>query len=275
VDTFSVRPIAEEKRLPIALSRVRDSKDKIAINPFKSLPLSFNHPMKAIDTALINFRLITVETKDTSRTGDIDTLGNQAIDSLTISKTDSLSANSDSTLVSLEQKGPRIAADFQIDSLSKRILRLDFPWEEDLHYQLELLPGAITDWYNEANPDTILLNYEVKPKNDFGNINLTVTEMDSSQQYWFQLLLGENVVDTFSVNNATSFSQSFPALVPGNYSLKVIEDLNGNSRWDAGNYDKKLQPEKISVAKIEELRAGWDVEAEVKIDFSKKQKTEN
>jgi len=47
--------------------------------------------------------------------------------------------------------------------------------------------------------------------------------------------------------------------------------LNGNGRWDPGNYDKKLQSEKISTAAIEELRAGWDVEAEVKVDFEKKQ----
>jgi len=115
------------------------------------------------------------------------------------------------------------------------------------------------------------LTYEVKAKSDFGTINLTATEMDSTKSYWFELRLGTNVVKDFLVQNDTIHKISFPALLPGKYELKIIEDLNGNKRWDPGNYNKKLQSEKISTAAIEELRAGWDVEAEVKIDFEAKQ----
>jgi len=82
--------------------------------------------------------------------------------------------------------------------------------------------------------------------------------------------LGKNVVKAFAVQNSKVYKEVFPALLPGKYSLKVIEDLDGNGRWSTGNYDKKIQPERISTASIEELRAGWDVEAEVKIDFENK-----
>jgi len=158
--------------------------------------------------------------------------------------------------------------------LIKRTLIITHEWEDNADYQLEILPGALIDWYDEPNADTILLNYTVKPKNDFGTINLTATEMDSTKSYWFQLLLGENEVKAFAVQNKKEYKESFSALLPGKYSIKVVEDLDGDSRWSTGNYDKKLQPERISTASIEELRAGWDVEAEVKVNFDKEEKEE-
>ena len=119
-----------------------------------------------------------------------------------------------------------------------------------------------------------MLNYTVNPKNDFGTINLTATEMDSTKSYWFQLLLGENVVKAFTVQDKQEYKESFSALLPGKYSIKVVEDLDENGRWSTGSYDQKLQPERISTASIEELRAGWDVEAEVKVNFINEEEEE-
>ena len=187
---------------------------------------------------------------------------------------DTIGSKIDSTAVSLTKKGERLVAAYAIDSLIKRTLRLSYDWQENMTYQLEILPGALIDWYEQPNQDTIVLTYEVKPKNDFGTINLTVTEMDTTKSYWFQLRLGTNVVKEFAIQNATAYKESFPALLPGKYEVKIIEDLNGNGRWDPGNYDKKLQSEKISTASVEELRAGWDVEAEVKVNFEEKETPE-
>ena len=32
---------------------------------------------------------------------------------------------------------------------------------------------------------------------------------------------------------------------PGKYTARLIEDTNGNYKWDTGNYEKKLQPEMV------------------------------
>ena len=293
IDTLKVRALNRNLQ-PIELARQRAADEKIPINPFKPLPLTFNHPLKNVDTALVNFREITIEAAaiDSSENEVIDTLIEQRedqpvkvilTDSTAIIKDgnlvdvedESLEEEEEETVVSVTTKGERLVAGYQIDSLIKRTLILSYDWEENKTYQLEILPGALIDWYDESNKDTILLNYEVKSKSDFGTINLTATEMDSTLSYWFQLRLGTNVVKEFLVQNTKTYKESFPALLPGKYEMKIIEDLNGNGRWDPGNYDKKLQSEKISTAAIEELRAGWDVEAEVKIDFeSPKNETE-
>ena len=288
IDTLKIKALSRNLT-PIALSRQRAADEKIPINPFKSLPLTFNHPLKNVDTALVNFRKVVIQAMaaDSTQVTKVDTLDTNIeeervkvilTDSTAIIKDgnqenaaiDTLAEKIDSSFVSLIQKGTRLVATYQIDSLIKRTLILSYDWEENATYQLEILPGALIDWYDESNKDTILLTYEVKPKNDFGTINLTATEMDSTLNYWFQLRLGTNVVKEFLVQNTKIYKASFPALLPGKYELKIIEDLNGNGRWDPGNYDKKLQSEKISTAAVEELRAGWDVEAEVKVDFEAK-----
>jgi len=287
IDTLKVKAL-NQITTPIALSRQRAADEKIPINPFKPLPLTFNHPIKNIDTSLVNFRALLIQT------ASIDSVESEAIDtaitikeekpvrviltdSTAIIKTENknplpadeaTNEKNDTSLV-LTQVGPRLVVSYKIDSLIKRTLMISYDWEENTTYQVEILPGALIDWYEQPNQDTILLMYEVKSKSDFGTINLTATEMDSTKSYWFQLLLGTNVVEEFLVANTKIYKQSFPALLPGKYELKVIEDLNSNGRWDPGNYDKKLQSEKISTATIEELRAGWDVEAEVKIEFEK------
>ncbi len=291
IDTLKVKALSR-KLQPIALTRQRAADEKIPLNPFKPLPLTFNHPLKNVDTSLINFNEIVatapfldsidiIEEEVESLDKAIPTKEEVPVkviltDSTAIIKDESIKIDSlpkkiDSAFVSLTKKRERLVANYEIDSLIKRKLILSYDWQENTLYQLEILPGALIDWYEAPNQDTILLTYEVKPKNDFGTINLTATEMDSTKNYWFELRLGTNVVKDFLVQNTTTYKASFPALLPGKYELKIIEDLNGNSRWDPGNYDKKLQSEKISTASIEELRAGWDVEAEVKIDFEEKQ----
>ena len=48
--------------------------------------------------------------------------------------------------------------------------------------------------------------------------------------------------------------------------VQIIEDVNGNNKWDPGNYDLKTQSERLFFRKLEELRAGWDLESEVSVD---------
>jgi len=90
---------------------------------------------------------------------------------------DTLEENVDSAVVSLIETGERLVAGYQIDSLIKRTLILSYDWQENKTYQLVFLPGALIDWYDESNKDTILLNYEVKAKGDFGTINFKIRKL--------------------------------------------------------------------------------------------------
>ena len=54
---------------------------------------------------------------------------------------------------------------------------------------------------------------------------------------------------------------AFEYLDPGKYKLKAIVDLDANSVWSPGNFNKWLQPEKIVFYKgTLEVRANWDID---------------
>ena len=49
-------------------------------------------------------------------------------------------------------------------------------------------------------------------------------------------------------------------LAPGEYSVRVIEDLNKNGQWDTGDAGLTVQPERVFDFKPVKIRANWEVE---------------
>ena len=59
----------------------------------------------------------------------------------------------------------------------------------------------------------------------------------------------------------------FTNLLPGEYSFRIIDDLNGNGYWDGGDFDNKTMPEKVYIyPKSQKVRGNWD--AEVTLNLS-------
>jgi len=147
---------------------------------------------------------------------------------------------------------------------AQKQLILQYSWKENITYRLEVLPAAVTDIFGISNADTVALQRKTAVRKDFGSINLQIDSLDADAQYLIELLAGEEeVLETFVVNNTTSWQQRFTGLQPGTFNVKIILDENQNGRWDTGNYDAKRQPEPIYTRKLEQLRANWEVEAQV------------
>jgi len=101
---------------------------------------------------------------------------------------------------------------------------------------------------------------------EFGNINLTVDSLDADLNYVFELMLNNDVIETLKNSGEPKFQHNFIALPPGNYTLRIVEDTDGNGKWSPGNYDLKTQSERVFEKKIEEVRANWDVDAVLEIE---------
>jgi len=260
-DTIAVKALAKNlAQKKLRLPQKRRSKKGLGstqLNPMKPIKLTFNHPIVQVDTSLIFFREDSVRVME-----EMDTF-NLSVDSILI---DSISVDSN-LVASTSDTVIYIQATFEIDSIDQRTVVINYPWKETLTYELQILPGAIKDLYNLENVDTLNKTYLVKEQKDFGSIQLMASEMDSLQQYHFELLFNDNIVVDFEVVGVTTYERKFEGLPPGNYSVKVVEDLNANGRWDSGDYYKKLQPERISTAELEELKANWEIKAEVKVKF--------
>ncbi len=56
-------------------------------------------------------------------------------------------------------------------------------------------------------------------------------------------------------------------LTPGNHSLRMILDRNGNGRWDSGDLDVGVQPEVvIAHGETINVRAAWDLAIDLKLE---------
>lgn len=74
----------------------------------------------------------------------------------------------------------------------------------------------------------------------------------------FQLIQNDKVKIEASFNK---FPYLFDNIPPGNYVLKYIIDINKDSLWSTGNWEKRIQPEKVLNYPSEiMIRSNWDLE---------------
>ncbi len=148
-----------------------------------------------------------------------------------------------------------------MDSLLPRRLVFSHRWGTGAH-QLTLLPGAVTDLYGTANADTLRRLVNGLPPKQLGGLNLTVKDLKPGMSYLLQLLNGSNAEEERRFSAAqTEQKFAFANLPAATYTAQVIEDRNGNGRWDTGDYDAHRQPEPLYTKKLDPLRANWEVEA--------------
>ena len=142
-------------------------------------------------------------------------------------------------------------------------ITFDFKKEEDEKYTLELLPGAIKDFYDTTN-DTLKYNFSTKQLSDYGNLRINLTNAKRFPII-VELLDKENVLYRMSSSDKTSFF--FETIEPKLYTVRIIYDDNANDEWDTGNYLAKKQAEEIIYfPKLIDVRANWDVEQDFILD---------
>ncbi len=154
----------------------------------------------------------------------------------------------------------------ELDSISTyKKLNIRYKWNAEAKYKIVLLPNTLTDLFGFKNKDTIEQQISIRSLKEFGNLNLTINNLDSLQQYVFRLEQAGKVIQTFKVADVKTWKQQIVAMPPGKYDMVIITDVNRNGRWDTGSYAQKLQPEPIITKELEALRANWDVEAVIDI----------
>lgn len=153
--------------------------------------------------------------------------------------------------------------DFSVsrDSGNLRRLVLAPNWQQEKSYNLTLLPGAITDFWGVPNADTLQRIFNVLVEKQLGTIALTLEKLRPGTAYVLQIMNGNAVEAEWAfVADAEQKRRLFPQLQVANYTLRLLEDRNGNGRWDTGDYWTKRQPEAIFTRKLDPLRANWEME---------------
>jgi uncharacterized protein (DUF2141 family) len=161
----------------------------------------------------------------------------------------------------------------KVDSLKPRRLVFSKVWVPDATYQLTLLPGAITGWWQVSNQDTLRITFNVNGEKQLGALSLSIEQLKPGQSYYFQLQNGKTVVEERRFTAATNTERIQIKYLPtAKYTVQLVEDTNGNGRWDTGNYFARRAPEVIWRKELEALRANWELEAVFEATDSKEKK---
>ncbi len=137
-------------------------------------------------------------------------------------------------------------------------LPLPLTFEDKGNYSV-LIADSVFFGYHGLTNDSLRIDFVTQSEKDYGSLTMEYVLPDGDSPYIAQLwngtlLLQEDVL-------TTSQTITYPHLDPGNYSILVVEDTNGNGLWDTGDYHSKRQPETIhKFPKSIHIRAYWETE---------------
>ncbi len=135
-------------------------------------------------------------------------------------------------------------------------------WESEANYRLVVLPGAISSIYSLEH-DTIDVKFSTRDLEYYGQILLSLENV--KDRVIIQLFSGKNMLRERIIEEDGQYV--FPFLAPKEYSFKFVHDLNGNGKWDTGNYMEKLQPEPVELLPVKiEVRSNWDHDVTMKLE---------
>ena len=143
------------------------------------------------------------------------------------------------------------------DTISPCKAWLRFKSIEESRYVLDFMPGTITSVYGLKN-DTLEHKFVSQKSSFYGKLIVTTDIMPYPVivQLWDKdKFIKQLIVD--SKTGKTTFNQ----LQPGLYTLKLVYDTNGNSKWDEGSFMLKHQPEEVYFyPELVKVRSDWEIE---------------
>lgn len=156
------------------------------------------------------------------------------------------------------------------DTASLRRYRIGSDWEPGGQYTLTIPAGALRNVAGEQN-DSIVGAYTVYDPERFATLLIHLKARDPEARYVVQLL-DQNGKVTDERRDARAGDLRFNYVAPGEVRLRLVEDRNGNGRWDTGSVVERRQPERSELYANEAgedrftTRANWELEFTVDAD---------
>lgn len=145
------------------------------------------------------------------------------------------------------------------DSLDFTKYRIGHRWEFNEEYQLEIDSAAA---YSISGYPSNAFTQKLKVRDEgyYSKITLDVSNVHGS--CFVQLLKNtdkEEVVQQIALDKDGAIE--FPYLAPDKFKIRLVIDPNKNGKWDAGNIDEGLQPERVVYyQKILKTRSNFQIE---------------
>ena len=151
-----------------------------------------------------------------------------------------------------------------IDTTLKKVTVTN-KWLPDSSYRLIVSKDVGSDSTGLVLAKSDTIRFRTKSETDYGSLKINFTNFDKSKNPVLQFVRNSEVVKSYALTIPTWSAALFE---PGEYELRILYDDNQNTLWDAGNYAKKLQPEKVySISQKLNIRANWENERDIQLGY--------
>jgi hypothetical protein len=224
---------------------------------------------KGIETDSLKFTLkhdtLTKSYEYRIRKGEPDSLKVTVVQNGTLHLADTLKIRTNTPLkdfdvdaISLRDKDS-VSVPFKLAQNNKHELQMLFDVFPSENYQLQLLPGAITDFFDMTH-DTLAVKLNTKSRVDYGNLSLRLGNVPSFPIFIDLLDEKEEIKRSVYVTEPRGIFR-FAYLRPNKYYIRVRIDENANGKWDTGHYLKKQKPEAVyHFESLLDVRANWELQ---------------
>lgn len=181
----------------------------------------------------------------------------------------------DSTVISLvsiaeDKSTTPVKIEYERDTLNMCRWMVKVPWKEKTNYRLYFPKESITDVNGYQNDSTVMEFMTYDPEK-FATVSLNVQGSGDNR---YIILLTDNSGRTLQeLKDVKTGKYRFNYVAPGDIRLRIIEDKNGNGKWDAGDVIAGLQPERAEAyfndrgEDVFTTKMNWDFE--INLDMSK------
>lgn len=144
-----------------------------------------------------------------------------------------------------------------LDSSNQNI-QVHYAWDYQTKYHLILPKHSIKDSLqnNLLKSDTIA--FKTKAELSYGTVLIRLTGLQQFKNPILLLTQEDKIKYSYPLNQSIL---RIPQILPGDFVVKILEDVNENGIWDTGNYYKRKQPEKVILTNSNiSIRANWENE---------------
>ena len=164
----------------------------------------------------------------------------------------------------------QVPVHFRRDTADMQKWYIDADWEPASKYTLTLPAGTFADLAGQSS-DSLSMNYTTLDPDKLGRIVVTLSGGKKDMPYIVQLLNGANKLLEERIGQKAGSKITFEYVPVGDVRLRVVEDPNGNGRWDSGNLVERRQPERSAVYSADDLetftiKANWESEITIELD---------
>ena len=140
-------------------------------------------------------------------------------------------------------------------------------FKPETNYILTINKNALKDSINGRYNDSISYKFTTTSPDDYAQLNLKL--FFPKKENYIVLLLNDKeqlikkTLVEFSLVSTSEKLMEYKNLLPGNYFVRVVEDINKNGLFDTGDYFLHQQPEPVFINSTAiKLLAGWEIENE-------------